>query len=167
MRAAVERLAAHKGRLLARNPQLEQHFAVEGDLAHEMTVIIGQEDRIVGRHMDAVGSRILAFAPGAQKVALTIENHHRVLAAVEDIDAILAVDPDGGDLLERPAVGQFRPLGIDAVFELAGSQDHRTPLCPCMHSKSQHRHAGRKPQARMDLVSNRCRRRSPAVRLQA
>jgi hypothetical protein len=99
MGTAVERLAAHKRRRLARNAEFEPRFAIEGDLAHEMAAIIGQEDRIIGRHMDAVRPGILPLAPGAQKIALAIEDHHRVLAAIEDVDAILAVNPDGRGLL--------------------------------------------------------------------
>ena len=35
----------------------------ECHLAHEMTAVIGQEHRIVRRHVDAVGPRILPLAP--------------------------------------------------------------------------------------------------------
>jgi hypothetical protein len=35
-----------------------------------------------------------------------------VVAAIEDINIIVAVDPDPADLLERPAIGQLRPVGI-------------------------------------------------------
>jgi len=53
---------------------------------------------------------------------------HRVLTAVEDINVVVTIDADPTNLLERPAVGQFCPLGNDAVSELAGSDDHRTLL---------------------------------------
>src|SRR5215469_1205332 len=132
MGAAVERLAAHEWRGLAWDSELEQHLAVEHDLADEMAPIVGQKHRVVRRHVYAVGSGILALAPGAQKIAVAIEDHHRMLAAVEGVDAIVAVDTDGGDLFERPAVGQFRPLGVDPVSELAASDDHRTPPCTCI-----------------------------------
>jgi hypothetical protein len=59
-----------------------------------------------------------------------VENDHRVLAAIEHIDVVVAVHTDPADFLEGPAVGQFRPLGIDAVFKLAASDDHRTLLAP-------------------------------------
>src|SRR5262252_2240053 len=101
-----------------------------------MAAIVGQEERIVGCHMDTVRPWILPLAPGAQKIALPIEHHHRVLAAVEHVDAILAVDPDGGDLLERPPVGQFCPGGVDAVFELVASHDHWPPPLPVHPSTS-------------------------------
>jgi hypothetical protein len=65
-----------------------------------MAAIVGQIDRIVGPHVDAVRPRILAFAPGAQKIALTIEHHDRVFATIEDIDVVFIVDPDRPDFLE-------------------------------------------------------------------
>ena len=124
MGTAVKRLAAHKWRRLAGNAELEQDLAVQGDLAHEMAAIVGQEHRVVGRHVNAVGPRILALAPGSQETALSVEHDHRVLAAIEHIDVVVAVHTDPADLLERPSVGQSRPIGIDAVSELAASDDH-------------------------------------------
>ena len=50
---------------------------------HEVPAIIGQEHRVVGRHVDAVGPRVLAFTPGAQEISLVVEHHHRVLTPVE------------------------------------------------------------------------------------
>ena len=66
VRAAVERLAAHIGRRLAGDTDLEQHLAVERAFAHKMAAVVGQVDRIVWTHMDAVSPRILAFAPRTQ-----------------------------------------------------------------------------------------------------
>src|SRR5712675_3513535 len=66
--------------------------------------------------MDAVSSRV---------VPLAIEDDHRVLTTVEDINVVVSVNTDAADLLERPPIGQPRPLVIDAVFELAASDDHR------------------------------------------
>ena len=96
----MERLAAHKGRRLAGHAELQQDFAVERDLADEMPAVVGEEHRVVGRHMDAVRPRVLALAPRAQEVALAVEHHHRMVAAIEDIDIVVAVDPDPANLLE-------------------------------------------------------------------
>jgi hypothetical protein len=90
-----------------------------------MAAIVGQEHRVVRRDVDAVGARISTLAPGVPEIAGAVEDDHRVLAAVEHIDVVVAVDADPADLLEGPAVGQFRPVGIDPVFELAASDDHR------------------------------------------
>src|SRR5215472_9633839 len=47
---------------------------------HPMMVFVGQKHRVVGRHVDAVGSRILPLAPGAQKIALTVVIQRRSIA---------------------------------------------------------------------------------------
>ena len=61
--AAMERLAAHVGRRLARHAEFQQHLAVEHDLAHEMPAIVGEEHRVIRRHVDAVRPRVLALSP--------------------------------------------------------------------------------------------------------
>ena len=47
--------------------------------------------------MDAVRPRILALTPRAEEVALRIENHHRVFAAIEHVDIVAAVATDSQD----------------------------------------------------------------------
>src|ERR1700687_2679717 len=101
----MKRLATHEGRRLTWHPELQQDFAVERDLAHEMPAIVGEKHRVVGGDMDAVRPRVSALAPRAQEVALAVEDHHRMHATIEDIDVIVAVDSDPANLLERPAVG--------------------------------------------------------------
>ena len=71
-----------------------------------------------------------ALAPGAQEVALAVEHDHRVLAAVEHVDAVLAVHRDRGDVLELPALGQLRPVLHHAVAVLAAAQDRRHRMSP-------------------------------------
>ncbi|GAA0003273.1 hypothetical protein BRDID11002_32740 [Bradyrhizobium diazoefficiens] len=44
-------------------------------------------------------------------------------AAVEDIDAVEAVDRDRGDVGELPAVRKFREVFDDAVAVLAGAEN--------------------------------------------
>src|SRR5215472_13738207 len=75
--------------------------------------------------MDAVRPRILALAPGAQEISVAVEHDDRVLAAVEDINVIPAVDPDRSDLLERPPIRKLRPVFDDAVFEVSGADNDR------------------------------------------
>ena len=96
----------------------------------EMAAVVGQVDRVVGAHMDAVGARILAFAPGAQKISLAVEHHHRVLAAPEGVDIVVLVDADRGHFLERPFVWQFRPILDDPVFVVAVANDDRQCISP-------------------------------------
>src|SRR5215467_9884470 len=82
--------------------------------------------------MDAVGARVLPFAPRAQKISCAVEHHDRMVPAVEDIDVIFAVDADRTDLLERPSVGELRPILDDAVLEIAGANNDRHPGPPPM-----------------------------------
>ena len=61
-------------------------------------------------------------------VSRAVEHHHRMVAAVEDIDAVAAVDCDGGDVGELPAVRQLAPVLHHAIAMLALPKDraHRT-----------------------------------------
>src|SRR2546430_2761435 len=94
-----------------------------------MAAIVGQVDRGVEADVDTVRPRVLPLAPGAQEIALAVENHHRVVAAIEGVDVVVSVDPDRGDLFERPAVGQFRPILYDAVLEIAAADlDRHVPV---------------------------------------
>jgi len=90
-----------------------------------MPAVVSEEHRIVRCYVDAVRTRVLALTPRTQEVSFAVEHHHRVVAAIEDIDIIVAVDPDPADLLERPAIGRLRPVGIDLVSIVAASHDHR------------------------------------------
>ena len=89
-----------------------------------MPAIVCEEHRVVGGHMDAVRPRVSALTPRAKKVALTVEDHQRMHAAIKDLDVIVAVDSDPANFLERPPVGQLRPIGIDPVSVVAASHDH-------------------------------------------
>jgi len=89
----MKRLTAHIGRRFAGHAELQQDFPVERDLADKMPAIVGEEHRVIGGHEHAVRPRVLVFTPGAQKVAVTIEHQHWVVAAVKDIDIVVAVDP--------------------------------------------------------------------------
>ena len=64
-----------------------------------------------------------ALAPGPQKIAVAVEHHHRMGAAVEDIDVVVPVDADRGDVgVEFPAIGQLGPIIDDLVAEAVGSR---------------------------------------------
>src|SRR5207302_5686456 len=60
-----------------------------------------------------------------RKLPFAVEHHHRMVSAIEDINIVVAVDPDPADLLERPAIRQLRPVGIDLISIVAASHDHR------------------------------------------
>src|SRR5262249_29519330 len=125
MGAAVERLAAHKDGRLSGDTDFEQHLAFGGAFAHAMGAVVGHVEAVVGTYVNAVRAGPQPLAPGRQKIAVAIKHHHRVFAAVEGVDPILAVDADSGDFLEGPAVGELSPVVDDAVSEVASADDVR------------------------------------------
>jgi len=125
MGAAVERLAAHKGRRFPGDADFKQDLAFGGAFAHAMGAVISHVDAVVWTDMNAVRARPQPLAPGAQKIAVTVEHHHRMLAAIEGIDPVLAINTDGGDFLEGPAARELRPVVVYAVSELARADDVR------------------------------------------
>ena len=65
-----------------------------------MVAVVGQEHGVVGRHMQAVCAGKQPFAPGAQEIALTVEHHHRMFAAVEHVDVVLLVHAYRADFVQ-------------------------------------------------------------------
>ena len=123
VRAAVERQAAHVGRRLPGDADLEQHLAVGRALAHEVAGVVGAIQDVVGVDVQPVGAREGPFSPRGQEVAVRVEDDHRVLAAVEHEHPIPAVDRNRGDVLQLPPFGQLRPVLHHAVAVLAAPQD--------------------------------------------
>src|SRR6202012_3403647 len=72
-------------------------------------------------HEDAMRAGKQTLAPGAQEIAIAVEHDHRVFAAIEHIDVVVAIDADRADLLERPAWRQLRPVHhrLVGVFAVA------------------------------------------------
>src|ERR1051325_298581 len=130
MGAAVERLASQEWGRLARNAECHQHAAIERAVAHGMVAVIGQPDRVVRRDMHAVRPGEQALAPGAQQVAVLVKHSDRVLAAVEGVDILLAVDPDRGAIPEHDLVRDLRPAFLDLEAPLAATEPHRHPVLP-------------------------------------
>jgi hypothetical protein len=104
MGAAMKRLAAHERRRLVRDADGQQHLAVSIALAHRMISIVGAIQMIVRVDMQSVRAAKQAFAPALDEIAGAIEHDHRVGAAIEHIDTVFAVDRDGGDIGQRPAI---------------------------------------------------------------
>ena len=125
VRAAMERLAAHEGRGLAGHADGEVDLALGRAAAHAVVAVVGAVEVVVRIDVQAVRALEDALAPGAQEVALPIEHHHGVLAAIEDVDLVLAVDGDGADVHELPAVGQLGPVLDHAIAMLATAQHCR------------------------------------------
>ena len=121
--AAVERIAAVHRRGLAGHADLQQELPFQRQPAHRVVAVVGAVDRVVRRDVHAVRPTEQTLAPGAQEVAVAVEHHHRVLAAREDVDVVLAVHADRGDLAVVPAVGQLAPVLDHLVAMLAGADD--------------------------------------------
>src|SRR4030095_4472192 len=73
-----------------------------------------------------------AFAPTGDEIALAVEHHHRVVAAVEDVDAVLTVDRDRSGVRQAPARGQFCEILHHAVAVFARAENGHVclPLVP-------------------------------------
>ena len=65
-----------------------------------MIAVVGEEYRVVGRHVQTMRTREQSLAPGAQEIAFAIEHHHRVLAAIEHVDVVLLVDAYRADFVQ-------------------------------------------------------------------
>ena len=89
MGAAVERLAAHIRLWPVRDADRQQHLAVDRALAHGVVAVIGAIEIVVGVDVQPMGAVEQAFAPAPEEIALAVQHHHRMGAAVEDVDAVL------------------------------------------------------------------------------
>src|SRR6185295_14076047 len=134
VRATVKRFPAHERGGFAGDADRQLDLARAGAAPHRMVPVIGQVEHIVLVDVETVRALEYALTPGAQEVAVAIEHDDRVLAAIEDVDLILAVNADGGNVLEAPAVGQFGPVLHHAIAMLAAAQDHRHRAPPCFYS---------------------------------
>src|SRR5439155_25942281 len=66
-------------------------------------------------------------------------------AAVEDVDAVLAVDGDGCDVGEGPSIRQLCPVFDDAIAVFAGSENWLHRMSP------------------LDVISGRCASIEPGI----
>src|ERR1700740_3583467 len=134
MRTVVKRLAAHEGGRLSRNAERHQDAAIERAMAHRMVAVVRQPDRVVGRDMHAVRlamrPRKDALAPGAQQVAVPVEDRNRIVAAIEGVDVILAVVADRGAIAEHDLVRNLRPTLLDLKRPLAATERHGHRVSP-------------------------------------
>ncbi len=117
MGALAKRPSAHEGRRLTRDPDGEQDLPVERALAHRVIAIVGEVDRVVRREVQPMRMLEDALAPGAQDIAVAVENDHRMVAAVKRIDIVVAIDAYRGDIVQAPIRGPFCPAFHRAVPE--------------------------------------------------
>src|SRR5262245_41034611 len=79
-------------RRLARRAERGQEPPLGRELANAMSRVVGAIDRVVGSNADPVRPREQTFAPRADEGAILVEDHDRMVAAVENKNPIAAVD---------------------------------------------------------------------------
>ena len=109
MSATIERLATLVRRRLARDTEGEENLAIQSALAHRVITVIGKIDRVIAPHGYAVGALELALAPGTQKIAVRVEDDHRMRAARKAVHIIIFVDAYGGDFMKSPLIRKLAP----------------------------------------------------------
>ncbi len=135
MRAAMERLAAHVRGGLVGDADCQQHLTVGRALAHRVVAVVGTVEVIVGVDMQSVRAAEQPLAPALDEGAVAIEYDHRVLAAIEHIDPILAVDRDRGDVAQVPSVGELGPVLDHPIAMFARTQNGRHSPLPDLPSR--------------------------------
>ena len=87
-----------------------------------MIAVVGEEHRVVRRHVQAMRAREQPLTPGAQEIAFAVEHHHRMLAAIEHIDVVLLVDAHRADFVQRPSRRHLRPV-VDLLVTVVAAAD--------------------------------------------
>ena len=100
-----------------------QQFTLEAELLHGVADIVGEEHVVVGVDVDAVRTGELAIAPGADEVAVGIEDDQGFIAAIENVDAVLRIGGDAGDVDVVVSAGHLAEAGDGAVLEIAFADD--------------------------------------------
>src|SRR5882757_2032176 len=93
--------------------------------------------------MQTVRAAEQPFAPALDEIAVAIKHHHRVGAAIEQIDSVFAVDRDRSDVGQVPAVGKLGPVLDHTIAMLARAKNDRHAFPPNIRSGDCFRpHAG-------------------------
>src|SRR3954447_5068436 len=131
----MERLAAHERRRLVRDTDRQKHLAVNRAFAHGVVAIVGAVKIILGVDMQAMRAAEQALSPALDEITRAIEHDHWVGATVENIDTVLAVDRNRGDVGELPTLRQLRPILCHSVTMLARAEDSRHDSLPRLVSR--------------------------------
>ena len=86
--------------------------------------------RTTAGRVQTASIRVQAIDYGTQEITLAVENHHRMVAAVEDVNIVLFVDADRPDLTHDHAGGNMRPI-IELFITVVTFTDcygHSVPL---------------------------------------
>ena len=104
-------------------PQLQERLAVQGERFRDRVGAVGRVDDIADDFQTMrVGD--LATAPGAQVLAVAVENHDRRILALKDVNAVLRIRRHPADQPEGLSLGQFEEVGDQLVSVFA-----RADLC--------------------------------------
>jgi hypothetical protein len=99
-------------------PEGHEELAGRRELAHGVVAVVRAVDHRVRTDRDAVRAiGELALAPGAQKLALGVVDHDRMIAAADQEDAILAVDRHPCHVAVLVSARKLLPALDHAIFE--------------------------------------------------
>src|SRR5437879_2379605 len=129
MRATPERLSAHEASCFSRYSDRKEDFSIERALADRVITVVRQVDGVVRSHVNSVGALEHAISPRAQVVPVAVEHHHRMIATMERVDAIVAVDTDRRNVAELPRFRPFDPILEDAILVVAAAEDCGHAVC--------------------------------------
>jgi hypothetical protein len=127
----TERLPAHRRRGPEGRADRQDVAAVLRPLPDGLVAAVGGVYMAIDPDADPMREReeVLAvdLAPRVEESPVAVEDHHRVVAPVEDVDVVVCVDADVGHLDERPA---FRALeeSLDDFVSLAPDVRVHAPL---------------------------------------
>src|SRR6188508_2726204 len=111
--------STHRWRRAERAPDREDVATVLRPLPDRLVAAVGGIDVTVDPDRDAMRERevMLAvyLAPRVEEVPIAVEDHHRMLPAVEHVDVVIRVDGDIRDLDERPALRALEEAFDDLV----------------------------------------------------
>src|SRR4029453_14407095 len=142
----VERLAGLKGGGRVGIPDGEEQLALGRELAAGVVEIIGEPQHALGVERDAVGAPDLSLAPGAEELAVAIEDDDGVLAAREAEDIVLRIHRHPGDLDVVPSGGQRAPAAY--WFKTHGGSNRiHWPSSMAFSMRARRRRSGSSPSA--------------------
>src|SRR5712692_5388862 len=105
----VEGLAPLKRRGLVGVSDGQEQLTLRRELPHGVLEIVGEPHGSVGIDGDAVGAPHVSLAPGANELAVAVEDDDGMLAPREAEDIVLGVHGYARDLHEVPAVRELAP----------------------------------------------------------
>ena len=85
----VEGIALLPRRRFSALAQPEDYLTRWRAFLHDVVIVIGEVQIVVAIDEDTVRTVELARSPSLEEVTIGVEDHHRPVAAIEDVDAVL------------------------------------------------------------------------------